>query len=259
MEKTNKLIDYIKKFDKVGIAFSGGTDSAFLLATAVKAVGAARVFAITVDSVLVPRKEISDAAAFAEELGVKAHIIKADALNVEQVRQNDKTRCYHCKKNIYSSIKNKAIELGASVIMDGKNADDEKEYRPGACAAEELSVISPLAMFAFTKEEIRSESKRLGSATWSKPANACLATRLPYNTEVNTDILKKIEETEILLNDVGINPVRARVHGEILRIEAKPDDFHVIINNKNIKEELHGLGFRYITLDLDGIRSGSMD
>lgn len=257
-DKREALKAYLAAQGTLCVCYSGGVDSALLLKVAHDVLGD-RAFAVIADAPMVPRRELAEALKLAEQIGARCHVIKVDALVVEELRNNDKRRCYFCKKNIFSQIQQTAAEYGATAVADGKNADDAKVYRPGAQAASELGVISPLHDAGMSKREIREYSRELGLPTWDKPALACLATRLPYDTEVTLEKLAQVEAAEEVLHDAGFVNVRVRSHGEIARIEAPQADFAALLSDAGLPERLHEVGFRYITLDMEGYRSGSMD
>ena len=258
MEKLAQLKQRLAGVERLGVCYSGGVDSALLLKVAHDVLGD-RAFGIMADAVVVPRAELRDAQALAREIGAACHVVQVDALSVPELRRNDKRRCYHCKMNIFSHIQAKARTLGATVLADGKNADDAKVYRPGAQAAEELGVISPLYDAGMTKAEIRVCSRQLGLPTWDKPSAACLASRLPYDTEVTPALLSRVERAEEALHAHGYLNVRARIHGDIVRIEAPVDALPALVLEQALFARIKALGFQYVTLDAEGFRSGSMD
>lgn len=254
-----KLEQKLKELNKVAIAYSGGIDSSFLLYTANKVLGKENVLAIIANGQMIPRKEYNDAIEFLKENEFTYREILVDCLEVTEFKENHKDRCYYCKKNIMIKIKQVAKENGFNIVCDGKNIDDTKVYRPGNKATEELEIISPLEESKFGKEEIRKYSKEFGLKFWNKPSNSCLATRFPYNTVLTNENLKKVELSEELLKDLGIPKVRARVHGNILRIEVSKEYFNKILENESIINKLKKLGFDFITLDLEGIKPGVFD
>ncbi len=258
MDKLAQLKQNLSGIDRLCVCFSGGVDSTLLLKAAHDALGD-RAFAIVADVPMLPRAELAEAIALAERIGARCHVLPIDALAVPELRTNDPRRCYHCKAHIFGRIREKAAELGATLLADGSNADDGKAYRPGAQAAAELGVISPLRDAGLTKADIRAYSHALGLPTWDKPANACLATRLPYDTEVTLEALRRVESAEVLLHARGYVGVRARVHGDLLRIEAPRERLPELIAEHGLFSDLKALGFRYVTVDAEGFRSGSMD
>lgn len=208
---------------------------------------------------MVPRKDYEEAIEFLKENKINYKEIEYKPLEIKEFKENRKDRCYYCKKKLMSGIKEEANKNGFKNVLDGKNEDDLKVYRPGNKATEEIGIISPLAEIGFSKENIREESKKLGLKIWNKPSNSCLATRFPYNTILTEDDLKRVEQGEEVLKKLGIPKVRIRVHQEIARIEVEREYSNVIIQNQNIVEQIKALGFRYVTLDLNGLTSGSFD
>ncbi len=261
MELTDKLLklkEMLKTMAPLCVGYSGGVDSTFLLKVAHDVLGN-QVFAVLADGEMLPRRELNQAIGQAEDMGVTCHVLPVAPLTVPAFLNNAPDRCYHCKKHIFSKVKEKALAEGAKFIADGQNADDANMHRPGHKAALELAVVSPLKDCGLTKADIRRLSQLLGLPTWDKPANACLATRLPYGATLTKEGLLRVETAESLLLDAGFKSIRARMHGEILRIEAEKQDFDKLLNNTTLIARLKGLDFKYITLDLEGLRSGSMD
>ena len=254
-----RLEERLKKLGKVAVSFSGGIDSSFLLYVANKVLGSKNVLAIIANGVMVPRKDYKEAIEFLKENNFKYKEIEFKPLEIKEFKENSKERCYFCKKNLMTKIKEEAIKNGFENVLDGKNQDDLKVYRPGNKVQEELEIISPLAETGFSKREIRNESKKLGIKIWDKPSNSCLATRFPYNTILNEESLRKVDLSEELLKELGIKKSRVRVHGDIARIEVEKEDFKIILKNLDIVEKIKEIGFKYITLDLEGLKSGSFD
>ncbi len=258
MDKLNKLEEILAALPNLCVFYSGGVDSAFLLAVAKRFVKGA-VVGLMADTCFMSRAEVLDAQRTAEGAGLDIVFVELNPLADEKVRHNDKKRCYYCKKQVFSTLMAEAQKRGFTHFADGQNADDLSKYRPGHAAAQELEVLSPLAAARFTKADIRAYSREFGLPTWDKPANACLATRLPYDTEVTHDSLARIEAAEDILHGLGIRECRARTHGDILRVEVKREDFGKILDTPDLTENLLKLGYAYVTLDLNGISSGSMD
>ena len=254
-----KLQDRLKELNKVAISFSGGIDSSFLLYVARITLPTENVLAIIANGNMVPRKDYEEAIEFLKENKINYKEIEYKPLEIKEFKENRKDRCYYCKKKLMSGIKEEANKNGFKNVLDGKNEDDLKVYRPGNKATEEIGIISPLAEIGFSKENIREERKKLGLKIWNKPSNSCLATRFPYNTILTEDDLKRVEQGEEVLKKLGIPKVRIRVHQEIARIEVEREYSNVIIQNQNIVEQIKALGFRYVTLDLNGLTSGSFD
>jgi uncharacterized protein len=259
-KKYKDLITFLRKLGKTAIAFSGGVDSTFLLAAAKEAIGD-NVIAITVDSPALPRYELEDAIKITDLLKVKHLIIKQEGVE-DLVKQNPVNRCYLCKKTEFGSIKEKASELQIEYILDGSNADDLNDFRPGMKASKEKGVLSPLLKIGITKDEIRSFSKSLGLPTWDKPAYACLYSRIPYGQEIKQEDLEKIEKSEKFLIEKGFKNVRVRCHGNLARIEVNPSDSMKLFNEplrSEIALNLKSFGFNFITVDLLGYRTGSFN
>ena len=258
MEKVKILEDILRKYEKICVAYSGGTDSDFLLNVS-KQVLKDNVIAIIGRGVMLAQKDFDEAVRLAEKAKVKYYIIEADVLQTKEFKYNDKERCYYCKKTIMNGLKEKALQLGFENIADGKNCDDGKVYRPGVAAAKEIGIISPLYEAGFTKAEIRQAAKEMCLETWDKPSNSCLATRFPYDTELTIENFLKVEKAEKLIADFGIPSGRVRLHGDIARIEIPKDRFTAFMENIELSKNIKSIGFKYITLDLEGFRSGSMD
>ncbi len=254
-----ELNNRLKELKKVAISFSGGIDSSFLLFVANNVLKKENVLAIIAKGVMVPRKDYEEAISFLKENKFNFIEILYNPLEVKEFKENLKDRCYYCKKSLMSQIKTVAKDNNFNILLDGKNADDLKVYRPGNKVADELEIISPLAELGFSKQNIRDEAKKLGIKIWDKPSNSCLATRVPYNTILTKELLRKIDLSEEIIKNIGIKNLRVRVHNEIARIEVPKEDFKIIFENENIIEKIKNIGFRYVTLDLSGLQSGSFD
>ena len=254
------LEEELKKLGKVAICFSGGIDSSFLLFVANKVLPRENVLAIIANGEMVPRKDYDEAIEFLKENDFKFKEIIYKPLEIPEFRENRKDRCYYCKKKLMPEIRKEANKNDFENLLDGKNADDLKVYRPGNKAAEELGIISPLAKLNFYKKDIRKYSKELGIKFWDKPSNSCLATRFPYDTTLTKENLKMVESSEEVIKELGIKKVRVREHNEIAKIEVEKENFEIILKHKEfIVEKLKEIGFKYITLDLEGIKSGNFD
>lgn len=257
--KYSNLIQYLKNLESVLIAFSGGVDSTFLLAAAKEALGN-NMKAITIASPYIPKWEIKEARELANEIGVNHDIIEVP-ISLE-IRNNPQNRCYLCKKFIFTRIKDIALKEGYKHVIDGSNFDDTKDYRPGLMALNELNIESPLMECKLTKKEIRELSKKLKLKTWDKPAYACLLTRIPYGEELKTQEFEKIEKAEKYLMSIGFRAVRVRIHGDLARIEVKKEERKKLFDEKlmdNISKSLKELGFKYVSLDMEGYRTGSFN
>jgi uncharacterized protein len=258
LEKT--MAEYAK--EDICLAFSGGVDSSLLLKVAAKAVEKTgkKVYAVTFDSRLHPSCDLEIASNVAKELGGIHKIITVDELEQEEIRFNPVDRCYLCKKKLFLSLKEFAGERNIPVIMDGTNEDDMHVYRPGIRALKELGIISLLAELHITKAQVKALAAEYGISVAQRPSAPCMATRLPYNTEIDYDILGKIGDGEEFLRSRFKGNVRLRLHKDIVRIEVDQDSFDCVLKDREaVISYLKELGFAYITLDLEGFRSGSMD
>ena len=253
------LIDYIRSFDKVAVAFSGGVDSTFLLKASVDALGS-DVMAITVVSPYIPKWEVEEAESITSSYGIEHRLLKVP-INSE-ICCNPENRCYICKKMMFSMMKDMASRFGYNEIMDGTNLDDLSDYRPGLLALSELNVRTPLLDLKISKEEIREMSLDLGLSTWDKSAYACLLSRIPYGQKITLDDLKRIEAAEKYMMDRGFKWIRVRSHGDLARIEVKSDQRYRLFNENlldKIDLKLRELGYRYVTFDMKGYRRGSLN
>lgn len=260
-EKYELLKNIIKKKESAAIAFSGGVDSTFLLKVATDVLGN-NIIAVTATSSTYPKRELNEAIKYAKDLGAKHLIISSEELDIDGFAMNPKNRCYYCKKELFTKISNIASENGIKYVFDGSNLDDTGDYRPGMQAAKELNVISPLKEAELTKDDIRELSKELKLPTWNKPSFACLSSRFPYGNKITISKLNMVEKAEQYLLDLGITQVRVRHHGEIARIEVKPSEREKFYNQElmdKIGNEFKKIGFTYVTLDLLGYRTGSMN
>ncbi|GFP76069.1 ATP-dependent sacrificial sulfur transferase LarE [Clostridium fungisolvens] len=260
-EKFQLLKDIIKEKGSAAVAFSGGVDSTFLVKVAYEVLGE-RLIAVTATSSTYPERELKEAIKYAKDMGAKHIIISSEELDIEGFASNPKNRCYFCKKELFTKIKNVALENGLKYVFDGSNLDDNGDYRPGMQAARELEVISPLKQAGLTKNDIRELSKELGLPTWDKPSFACLSSRFPYGHKITLPKLKMVDQAEQFLLDMGIKQVRVRHHGEIARIEVAPEEreqfFNIELMDK-IGNKFKEIGFTYVTLDMLGYRTGSMN
>ncbi|WP_160692767.1 ATP-dependent sacrificial sulfur transferase LarE [Clostridium sp. C2-6-12] len=260
-EEFQLLKDNIKKRGSAAIAFSGGVDSTFLVKVAHEVLGD-KVIAVTATSSTYPERELKEAIKYAKNIGIKHLIISSEELDIEGFASNPKNRCYYCKKELFTKIKAVAKENDVEYVFDGSNLDDNGDYRPGMQAARELEVISPLKEANLTKADIRELSKELGLPTWNKPSFACLSSRFPYGKKITIPKLKMVEKAEQFLLDMGIRQVRVRHHGEIARIEVSPEErikFFDVEAMDKIGEKFKDIGFAYVTLDILGYRTGSMN
>jgi len=259
--KYKRLKGIIKEMGSVLVAFSGGVDSSFLLKTAHEVLGD-EVFAVIASSETYPEKEKEEAIKIAQCLNVRYKIIRTLELENPDFVNNSPQRCYFCKRVLFSRLKEIAEDEGISCVIDGANLEDTGDYRPGSIAAEELGIRSPLKEARFIKSEIRKLSKQLGLPTWNKPSMACLASRFPYYMRIDIKSLKRVSQAEDFLRALGFSQIRVRHHGQIARIEIEPKEFPEIME-KGVREKivktLKKLGYTYITVDLAGYRTGSMN
>lgn len=263
-EKEEKLYGQIKGYTKENlcIAFSGGVDSSLLLqiACAYAREQGTVVYALTMDTVLHPSVDREIAGRVAKQAGAVHVILTLDELAVPEMEKNPRNRCYLCKKALYEKMLDFAREKGITCLLEGTNEDDLHVYRPGLQAVKELGVNSPLADCGLTKKEVRILAEKWGISVANRPSAPCLATRLPYGDRLDLSLLRRIEEGEEFVKGLGFGNVRLRVHGSVVRLEIDSGDFGKILEHKEpVIRKLKELGFPYITLDLEGFRSGSMD
>jgi len=261
---TNLKIDNLKKIisghERMLIAYSGGADSTFLTKIALSVLGKENVLAVTSVSSTFSKKEADDAKEYALLLGINHKIIHTNELEIDNFKNNPPERCYYCKKELFKELGKIASEYNFNVIADASTYDDSKTHRPGMKVARELKIVSPLYEAGLEKEEIRAISKELGLITWDKPSMACLASRFPYGKKITEKGLKMVEEAEKYLNDLGFRQIRVRCIDETARIEVDEEILYRILELKNdIIDKFKDLGFKYISLDLEGYRTGSMD
>jgi uncharacterized protein len=259
--RLDSLKSELKAMGSAAVAFSGGVDSTFLLKVAAEVLGD-RVFAVTLKSPSFPKREIEAAVSIAGNFNVKHLIIESREFENPDFIKNDNLRCYYCKNDVFGRIIDEARKRGMAFVIDGQNYDDISDYRPGAKAASELGVISPLKNNNMTKDEIRQLSREMGIAGWDRPSFACLASRIPYGTRITKSLLEKIGSLEEFLINRGFAQVRVRHHGEIARIELKKEDFSILFGKSlmpGIIDEFKKAGYLYVTLDLEGYRTGSMN
>lgn len=260
-EKERELKSLLRQLGSVAVAFSGGVDSTYLLKVAHDVLGD-RAIAITASLHSFPKREFDEAVFFCEKEGIEQVRLSIDEFSIDGFRKNPVDRCYHCKKHIFTNIIETASSHGIAYVADGSNVDDDGDYRPGHRAIQELHVVSPLRKAGMTKNDIRFLSERLGLSSWNKPSMACLASRFVYGEEITREKLSMVDRGESLLREMGFSQYRVRIHGLMARIEIPENEFSKIMednNRKRIKKEFKNLGFSYVTLDLEGFRSGSMN
>lgn len=258
-KKLRSLKAILRSLDSAVIAYSGGVDSTFLSKVAFHVLGD-RMLAVTVKSEVHPRWEFEEAVELAKEIGFKHEAISTEALSIPNFSDNPPDRCYYCKKEILIKLKEFARERGFRHVIEGTNSDDPGDHRPGMKALAETGVRSPLKEAKLTKADIRELSKRFGLPTWDKPSYACLASRFPYGIRITEEKLTAVDKAEMFLRDFGIRQLRVRHHDQIARIEVAEGDMETLLQNRErIAKKLKELGYAYVTLDLQGYRSGSMD
>jgi len=259
-KKIQKLRKILKNYKSVLVAFSGGTDSSFLLKAAKDFLGFDNVLAVTVKSEFIPEKNIIDAKNIAAAIGCRWEMAEISVFYESNLIRNPTDRCYICKKTILKSLKKLAKKEGMNQVVEGTIVEDTKKYRPGKKAIRQLKITSPLFEVEFTKEEIRKLSRKLGLPSWNKPSFTCLATRFPYGTRLTKKKLKRVESAENLLVAKTFKEFRVRNHSNIARIEISEKDFDKLLSHrKTIIAEFKKIGYDYVTLDIEGYRSGSMD
>lgn len=260
-KKYQHLQDILQGLQSAVIAFSGGVDSTFLLWAAKKALGN-NLLTVTFKSEIIPQCEIEATKTLTAELGVQHLIRELPILNHQSFVDNDQQRCYHCKKFIFSELVQIAHNRSFRHIIEGSNADDAHDYRPGRKALQEMNILSPLTEANLSKKEIRKLSRKMGLPTWNKPPLPCLATRIPYGTPITKDKIRRIAHCEQILHENGFKQVRVRDHGTLARIEIPRSEFPKLFNDNNsstLIEKFKNQGFTYICADLEGYRSGSMN
>lgn len=257
--KYEKLKEYLKELKSVAVAFSGGVDSTFLLKVAHDVLGD-NAIAVTARSCSFPERELNEAKDFCKKEGIKHIIVESEELNIDGFSQNPKNRCYLCKTELFTKMRQTLEKLGIENIAEGSNTDDNGDYRPGLIAVQEQGIKSPLRYAELSKDEIRELSKKLGLDTWDKQSFACLSSRFVYGETITEEKLKMVDKAEQLLLDLGFTQVRVRIHDTMARIEIKKEEFPKMLNvSDKVYGYLKSLGFTYVSLDLGGYRTGSMN
>ncbi len=261
LDKQHKLESGIKSLGSVLVAFSGGVDSALLLAVARSVLGDG-VLAVTAQSPSLPERELASAVKFAKLVGAEHLVVNTEEMSVTQYRQNSSDRCYHCKSELYGKLQKIAGERKLLRIVNGTNLDDLGDHRPGIGAAREAKVISPLVDAGFAKQDVRDLARKLGLPIWDKPAMACLSSRIPYGQPVTEKKLAMIERAEDLLLSMGFKQLRVRHHGDIARIELCKEDIARFFANdlaETTQKKFSQIGFTYTTVDIAGYKSGRLN
>lgn len=261
-DKYARLQAVLRDLGRVVVGFSGGVDSTMLLRVAIETLGTDAVLAVIGDSESYPSREFAEAKRLAETMGARFQVVQSEELNDPRYAANPSNRCYFCKSDLFGRLTAIAQAEGFAVVLDGNNADDLGDWRPGQQAGRELGVRSPLMEVGMTKAEVREVSKAFGLPTWNKPSFACLSSRIPYGTPITKDSLSTIEQAEDFLRDLGFPQVRVRHHTDLARIEVPAGDIPRLLDpdlRAQITARLRELGYKYVTVDLLGYRTGSMN
>ncbi len=261
-EKEQKLRGSIASMEKVLVAFSGGVDSTYLLHIAREVLGPKNVLAVIAQTPTYPKVEIVEAIRIADGMEIKCRLIETEEFQDENFVSNPADRCYYCKKELFAKLKELADENGIGYVLDGSNVNDFSDVRPGSRAKQEFGVRSPLQEVDLSKAEIRELSKEAGLPTWDKPSMACLSSRIPYGTRITKDVLVRIDEAEKFIRSLGLKQVRVRHHDVMARIEVEPEEIVMMLHDsvrEKITKKLEQLGYFFVTVDLKGYRTGSLN
>jgi pyridinium-3,5-biscarboxylic acid mononucleotide sulfurtransferase len=261
--KINQLHAGIARLGSVAVAYSGGSDSTLLLACCLQALGTQQVLAITADSPTLPRSELAEARALAQELGARHLVVTTEELHDVRFAANPPDRCYYCKRELFAQMRQAADQRGYQHLAYGATADDMGDHRPGMRAAREAGAVAPLLEAGLSKQEVRELSREMGLRTWDKPAMACLSSRFPYGTALTTEGLTRVEQAEdYLRRELGFRQVRVRDQDAVARIEVEPADLLRLVQDplrNQVIARIKALGYTYVTLNLEGFRSGSLN
>ena len=261
-EKHERLKEIFRSIERVLVAYSGGVDSTLLLKVARDTLGEGNVVAVTALSPLYPERELDMAKHMVQSMGVRHVLIESNEMEIEGFSKNPPNRCYYCKRELFEKLLELAKNEGSHAVVEGSTLDDEKDHRPGRIAIQELGIRSPLQEARFTKDDVRELSRELGLPTWDKPSFACLASRFPYGREITSEGLKMVDEAEDFLFGLGFRQVRVRHYQDLARIEILTEEMGRLMDERvreAVVKRLKEIGYRYITLDLQGFRSGSMN
>jgi uncharacterized protein len=258
-EKLTRLHDILRSMERVAVAYSGGTDSSLLLKVACDVLGDGAI-GITAVSASLAADELVEAEAIARQIGARHVLVDSHETDDPRYLENTPQRCYFCKAEVYGELVRHAQQLGYPLVIDGTNADDVHDHRPGRQAGREWGIRSPLMEAGMTKDEIRQLARQLELPNWDKPAAACLSSRIPYGTMIDLEMLTQVEQAEQSLHRLGFRQLRVRHHDRVARIEVELQDFPLILNRREeILQAIQAAGYQYVTLDLAGFRSGSLN
>ncbi len=259
-DRFSRLLSFLRESQSAVLAFSGGVDSSFLLKAMKEA--QMKVLAVTAISGTMPGKDVENCLSVIREIGADHRTIRTEELSNESFLENTPERCFFCKSDLFVKLKKIAADEGYRHLFDGSNADDLRDHRPGRKAAELHGVRSPLADHGLTKDQIRALSKRFGLKTWDRPSSPCLSSRFPYGRRITAEALKRVEKAEEFIRALGVRELRVRDYGESARIEVAEEDMPIVLTGENrrlITERLKSLGYEYISVDLEGFKSGNMN